>query len=380
MDVSQRFVSLDVFRGATIAAMILVNNPGSWDHVYSQLRHSEWHGWTFTDWIFPFFLFIVGVAMVFSFSKRTLQGQSRSSLFLHTLRRSVILFLLGLLINGFPFGLIPGHEFSLASWRIPGVLQRIAICYLAASLIFLYSDTRKIVILIIGLLSCYWLMMRFIPVPGFPTGTLEPRGNLCWYIDSKLLASHTWFFAPVRGFDPEGILSTIPAIASTLIGILCGKWLRSKKSKEEKTIWMFVSGHLLLLLGVILNNWFPINKNLWTSSYVIFMSGWALICLAIIFWLVDVKGYQNWSKPLVIFGMNAIVIFTLSELLAMLLWVISCQTVDGNVSSLHDYLYLYGFSTWASPLNASLFFAITFVLLMYLVAWIMWKRKWFVKI
>lgn len=380
MDVSQRFVSLDVFRGATIAAMILVNNPGSWDHVYSQLRHAEWHGWTFTDWIFPFFLFIMGVAMTFSFPRRIQQGQSRGRLLLHALRRSIILFLLGLFINGFPFGLITGHEFSLTSWRIPGVLQRIAMCYLAASLIFLYSNTRRMVILIIGLLGSYWLMMRFIPVPGFTTGTLDPMGNLCWYIDSKLLADHTWFFAPVKGFDPEGILSTIPAIASTLIGILCGQWLRAEKSREEKTIWMFVSGHLLLLLSVILNNWFPINKNLWTSSYVIFTSGWALICLAVIFWLVDVKGYRKWSKPFVIFGMNAIVVFTLSEILAMLLWVISFKAADGHTISLHDYLYLYGFATWASPLNASLFFAIAFVLLMYLVAWVMWKQKWFVKI
>ena len=380
MDVSKRFVSLDVFRGATIAAMILVNNPGSWDHVYSQLRHAEWHGWTFTDWIFPFFLFIMGVAMAFSFPKRLQKGQSNSQLLMHALRRSLILFALGLFINGFPFGVIPGHEFSLNTWRIPGVLQRIAICYLVVSYLFLYSDNRRMVLWIFGLLTGYWLLMRFVSVPGFTRGTLEPLGNLCWYLDSKLLGGHTWVYAPVPGFDPEGILSTIPAIASTLVGVLCGKWLLSGKTNEEKTIWMYAMGNGLLLLGVILNNWFPINKNLWSSSYVIFMSGWALICLATIFWMVDLKGYRKWSSPFVILGMNAILIFTLSEVLAMVLWTISWKLPDGNLITLHDYLYEHCFASWISQLNASLLFAIVFVLLMYLVAWLMWKKGWFLKV
>jgi len=380
METSNRFISLDVFRGATIAAMILVNNPGSWDYVYPQLRHAEWHGWTFTDWIFPFFLFIMGVAIAFSFPKRIQKGQSKGQLLFHALRRSLILFFLGLLINGFPFGLIPGHEFSLATWRIPGILQRIALCYLAVSFIFLFSDKRQMVIWIFGLLSGYWLLVRFVPISGFASGTLDPLGNLCWFIDSRLLVGHTWEFAPVPGFDPEGILSTIPAIASTLTGILCGQWLLSSRSNEEKTIWMFITGHGSLLLGILLNNWFPINKNLWSSSYVIFMTGWALICLAIIFWLVDVKGYQKLSKPFVILGLNAILIFTFSELLAMILWVISWKTPDGTSISMHDYLYEHYFESWIDPINASLLFAIVFVMLMYFQAWLLYKRGWFLKI
>ena len=305
---TQRLVSLDAFRGATIAGMILVNDPGDWGNVYPQLRHAAWHGWTFTDWIFPFFLLIVGVAMTFSFARRVEEGADRMKLMGHVFRRSLIIFALGLFLAGFPFGLLFGHSFSLANLRIPGVLQRIAVCYLASSAIFLTTHVRGQVAWIVGLLAGYWAMIMLIPVPGYGAGFLEPTGNLCWYIDSNLLAGHTWSGAPAPGFDPEGILSTLPAIATTLFGVLTGHWLRSERSKEEKTAWMFVSGNLLLLAGAILDMWLPINKNLWTSSYSVFMAGWALVCLAMFYWLIDVKGYTKWSKPFVIYGMNAITV------------------------------------------------------------------------
>ncbi|MGB6121827.1 MAG: heparan-alpha-glucosaminide N-acetyltransferase domain-containing protein, partial [Bacteroidota bacterium] len=259
---SERLGSLDAFRGATIAGMILVNNPGTWGAVYPQLLHARWHGWTFTDWIFPFFLWIVGVAMTLSFAKRMERGEGRKTLMMHVLRRSAIIFGLGLLLSAFPFGLVPGHDFSLASLRIPGVLQRIAICYLVASLIVLNTSLRGQVIWLLALLVCYWLAIMLIPVPGYGAGLLEPTGNLCWYIDSHLLAGHTWSGAPAPGFDPEGILSTIPAIGTTLFGVLTGHLLRSGLSREEKTVWMFVGGNALLLAGVILDIWLPINKNL----------------------------------------------------------------------------------------------------------------------
>ncbi|MCF7740985.1 MAG: DUF5009 domain-containing protein, partial [Candidatus Marinimicrobia bacterium] len=336
---SKRMVSLDVLRGATIAAMILVNNPGSHEHIYAQLQHAEWHGWTFTDWIFPFFLFMVGISMVLSFRKRLNQGASRQSLLIHVLRRSAILFAIGLFINGFPFGLLPGTEFSFSTWRIMGILQRIGLAYFCASLIFLYTDLRGQVLSIVAILIGYWLMLRFIPVPGFGAGVLEPKGNLCWFIDSHLLNTHTWRFAPVEGFDPEGLLSTIPAITSILFGVMTGHWLRKQKTPAEKTAGMFVVGNILLLFGVIWSNWFPINKNLWTSSYVVFMAGWALISLAMIYWIVDVKGYQKWSKPFVIFGVNAITVFTLAELLASFLWSIIWRNQAGDITTLHDVIY-----------------------------------------
>ncbi|MBP1658594.1 MAG: Heparan-alpha-glucosaminide N-acetyltransferase, partial [Bacteroidetes bacterium] len=231
----QRLISLDAFRGATIAGMILVNNPGTWNAIYPQLRHAAWHGWTFTDFIFPFFLWIVGVAMTLSFARRVEEGADKSQLLLHVFRRALIIFGLGLFLNGFPFGLVSTHDFSWATIRIPGVLQRIAICYLIASIIFMYTGVKGQIGWVIGLLVSYWLMVKLIPVPGFGTGILEPTGNLCWYIDSQLLAGHTWRGAPVPGFDPEGILSTIPAIATTLLGVLTGHWLRSDRSQGDKT-------------------------------------------------------------------------------------------------------------------------------------------------
>jgi predicted acyltransferase len=376
----QRLLSLDAFRGATIAGMILVNNPGSWSDIYPQLRHAAWHGWTFTDFIFPFFLWIVGVAMTLSFARRVQEGANKPQLLLHVFRRALIIFGLGLFLNGFPFGLVSTHQFSWDAIRIPGVLQRIAVCYLIASVIFMYTDWKGQVYWILGLLVSYWLMIKLIPVPGYGAGVVEMEGNLCWYIDSHLLAGHTWRGAPVPGFDPEGILSTIPAIGTTLMGVLTGHWLRSDRSREEKIIWMFVGGNFLLLLGAILDMWLPINKGLWTSSYVIFMAGWANICLAMFYWLVDVKGYKKWATPFVIYGMNAITVFVLSGVVARTMALIRWTGEDGTKWDVKSAIYQKVFVPIASPVNASLLWAIAFISVMFLVVWFMWKKKWFLKV
>lgn len=376
----KRLLSLDAFRGATIAGMILVNNPGTWSTIYPQLRHAEWNGWTFTDWIFPFFLWIVGVAMTYSFAKRKTAGDSRGKLLLHVARRALTIFAIGLFLNGFPFGLAFGHDFSWSAIRIPGVLQRIAICYFFASMIYLYSGTRGQVGWILGLLTGYWLLVKLVPVPGFGAGVLDPQGSLCWWVDSNLLAGHTWRGAPVPGFDPEGIVSTIPALATTLFGALTGTWLRTDRSREEKTAWMFVAGNLLLLLGVILDIWMPINKSLWTSSYSVFMAGWALVCLAMFYWLIDVKGYTRWATPFVIYGMNAITVFALSGLVAKSMGLIRFDQPDGTRLSLQGVIFQNVFLPLASPINASLLYAIAFILMMFLVVWFMWKKKWFLKV
>jgi len=377
---SQRLLSLDAFRGATIAGMILVNNPGTWSSIYPELRHAAWHGWTFTDWIFPFFLWIVGVAMTLSFAKRMEQGADKKKLFLHVLQRSAVIFLLGLFLAGFPFGLFLNHTFSFGAIRIPGVLQRIAVCYLIGSAIVLTTGIRGQVIWAVSLLTLYWLLIKLVHVPGFGAGVLDPTGNLCWYVDSTVLAGHTWRGAPVPGFDPEGIVSTIPAIATTLFGVLTGHWLRSNRTKEEKTAWMFVAGCFMLLLGAILDMWLPINKNLWTSTYSIFMAGWALVCLAIFYWLIDVKGYKKWATPFVIYGMNAIAVFVLSGIVGRLLYLIKVPQADGTSTSLQAYIYESYYAPLANPLNASLLYAITFILVMFLVVWFLWKRKWFIKV
>ncbi len=378
---SQRLLSLDAFRGATIAGMILVNNPGTWSTIYPQLRHAEWSGWTFTDWIFPFFLWIVGVAMTFSFAKRMEQGADRKKLFLHALQRAVLIFLFGLFLAGFPFGLILNHNFSFSHIRIPGVLQRIAVCYLIVSGIVLTTGIQGQVRWIAGLLAAYWLMVKLIQVPGFGPGiTWQPIGSLCWYVDSTVLAGHTWSGAPAPGFDPEGIVSTIPAIATTLFGVLTGHWLRTDRSKEEKTAWMFVAGNILLLVGATFDMWLPINKNLWTSSYSIFMAGWALVCFAMFYWIIDVKGYAKWSTPLRMYGMNAITVFVLSGVVGRLLYLIKIPQPDGSELPLQVAIYQSVFVPIASPLNASMLYAICFITVMFLVVWFMYWRKWFLKV
>ncbi len=377
-DQQSRLLSLDAFRGATIAGMILVNNPGTWSAIYPQLEHAKWNGWTFTDWIFPFFLFIVGVAMVFSFAKRKESGAAKPDLYKQIVTRSAKIFLLGLFLNGFPFGLLFGHHF--AAIRIPGVLQRIAVCFMIAGFIYLNTNLRAQLAWIVGLLAGYWMLLTLVPVPGYGAGVLEPLGSLCWYIDSHLLAGHTWSGAPAPGFDPEGILSTLGAIATTLCGVVTGRWLRSSATKEEKTAWMFVVGNFLLLLGAILDMWMPINKNMWTSSYVVFMAGWALVCLAMFYWLIDVKGYTKWAQPFVHYGMNAIAVFVLSGIVARMMGLIKIGKADGSIISLKNYIFENWFLPFGTTVQASTMFAIAFIFVMYLVVWGMWKKKWFVKV
>jgi predicted acyltransferase len=376
MSEHKRLISLDAFRGATIAAMILVNNPGSWSHIYPPLKHAQWHGWTFTDCIFPFFLFIVGVAMVFSFAKRSNENTNSYALYLHIIKRSAIILGLGLFLNGFPFWFDP--NFSLATLRIPGVLQRIAICYLVVGFIVLNSKPMTQVYYATGFLLGYWLIVKLIPVPGFGAGVLDPKGNILWYLDSQLLQGHTWIYAPTPGFDPEGILSTIPAFSTVLFGALTGQWLRSERTPKEKTAWMFIAGSTMLLMGVILDMWLPINKNMWTSSYTIFMGGWALFCLSVFYWIIDVKGFSRWTTPLVIFGLNAIAIYVISELLAIVLGFIQWHADGDVIVTLHDYLYNW-LLLFATPINASLLFAIAYVALMFGVVWLMWRKRVFIK-
>ncbi len=374
-----RLLSLDVFRGATIAGMVMVNNPGDWGHIYAPWRHSAWDGWTYTDTVFPFFLWIVGVAMMFSFAKRIERGEDKGKLAIHILRRSIIIFALGLFIAGFPFGMAFGEKFSFATLRIPGVLQRIAICYFIAGTLVLNFSTRVQIGITFSLLALYWILVKTVNVPGFGIGIWTPTGNLAWYIDSHLLKGHTWTGAPVPGFDPEGILSTLPAIATIMFGVFTGLFLRTERSREEKAGWMFVAGSVLMLLGIIADHWLPINKNMWTSSYAIFMAGLALNVLASLYWIIDVKGRSSWTKPFAIFGLNAITVYVLSELVAELCWFIKVSGPDGKAISLQEWYYHGLFVHLANPMNASFLHSVAFILAMYLIAYGMYKMKWVIK-
>jgi predicted acyltransferase len=349
--------------------MILVNNPGSWSHVYAPLLHAEWHGWTPTDLIFPFFLFIVGVAMSLSLEGRLERGEERTQLFAKVLKRSLIIVGLGLFLSGFP-------RFDLDIMRIPGVLQRIGAVYFAAALVVLYTARWVQVAVAAALLLGYWAVMTLVPVPGFGSGDLSPDGSLAAYVDRMILGVHLWR----EMWDPEGILSTFPAVATTLCGVFTGRLLRSGKPRLEITGWMFVLGWAAILLGIVWGLVFPINKNLWTSSYVVFTAGAALHLLAICYWLIDVKGWSSWAGPAIVFGLNAIAVFVLSGLLVKTLLLIRVTSAGGSTISLYTWLYQQAFVPWAGPLNGSLAFALFNVGFWYGLMYLLYRRRIFIKI
>lgn len=379
-------ISLDVFRGATIAAMILVNDPGSWSHIYPPLEHAEWNGWTPTDLIFPFFLFIVGVSMTLSFSSRIARGLSPGALRIHVVRRSALIFILGLFLNGFP-----GFDFS--SIRIMGVLQRIALCYLVAGLLYLATFHREpsreraesvranipvTAAVAVALLVGYWALVMFVPVPGYGAGHLGKDDNLGAYIDRTLMGGHLW--AESVTWDPEGFLSTLPAIASLLIGILAGEWLRSDRAEGRKVAGLAVAGLVLLVAGRLLHPYFPINKNLWTSSFALFTAGFAMFLLAVCYWMVDVRVWRAGTTPFLVFGMNAILAYTLAALVSEVSTDFEFSGSAGHEITLHGWLYERFFVPHFSPVNASLVFAIFFVVVIFALLWPFYRRKLFLRV
>jgi predicted acyltransferase len=366
-----RMLSLDAFRGLTIGGMILVNNPGTWGAIYSPLKHADWHGWTPTDLIFPFFLFIVGVSITLALSRRAESGGDKRDLYVKIFRRALIIFALGIVLAGFP-------SFEFSTIRIPGVLQRIAVCYLFAALIFLKTGWRTQALIAAALLVVYWMLLTLVPVPGFGAGDLGKEGNLAAYLDRLLLEGHIWKQAKV--YDPEGILSTLPAIATTLCGVLTGRLLRSRQTPSEKTAAMFVAGTAGIVAGWAWNFWFPINKPLWTSSYVLFTAGMALQLLALCYWLIDIKGVRRWAKPFVVFGTNALAVFFLTGIFARLLGLIKFTQPSGKQLALHSVIFDNLFASWASPINASLMFAVCFVLVWLGLMWILYRRNIFIKV
>ena len=366
-----RLVSLDVFRGLTIAGMVLVNNPGTWSNIYWPLKHAEWHGWTPTDLVFPFFLFIVGVSITLAFARRVEEGAVQRVLYLKVLKRAAIIFGLGLFLNLFP-------SFDFANVRIPGVLQRIAICYLVASLIFLKTRVRTQFVIALALLVVYWLLMTRVAAPGFAAGDLSKEGSLASYVDRVLLGPHIWRQGKV--YDPEGLLSTIPAVATTLFGVLTGHWLRSERTRWDKVTGMFVAGSVAVVLGWAWNSFFPINKPLWTSSYVLFTAGLGLQLLALCYWLIDIKGYRRWAWPFEVFGVNALALFVGSALMVKLMGLIRVPNTDGTRISSQGWIFRNLFLSWATPINASLAYAIAFILLWLFLMWLLYRKRIYIKV
>ncbi|KQY90412.1 acyltransferase family protein [Pelomonas sp. Root1444] len=376
---NKRVLSLDAFRGFAIAAMLLVNNPGDWGHVYAPLLHAKWHGWTFTDWVFPFFVFISGMAMTISFARRAQGGADKAALLLGTWRRAVVIIGIGLLLN-----LIPGFDFS--SVRIPGVLQRLGLCTLAAAPIVIWCGVRGVALWAVLLMAVYSLAQLCLPVPDaegvIHTGLLEPGKDAASWLDRLLMDGHLWKQA--RTWDPEGLLSTLPAVSTQLLGVLAGYVLASRKQPAEKTMTWVMAGLASLWLGQVLDAWLmPINKSLWTPSFVFAMAGWALLVFAAFHWLLDAMpqplARARWEKalhPLVVFGMNALFLFVLSGFVAKMLYVI--RLADGRTLGGTLYAPLRG--SGLAPVNASLLHAIAFVLVMYGVAWLMYRKHWFIKV
>lgn len=368
---SGRMVSLDVFRGITIAGMVLVNNPGTWDSIYWPLEHAEWDGWTPTDLIFPFFLFIVGVSTTLAFARRVAQGDSHTDLLKKVVTRAAIIFALGLFLNGFPY-------FNFAQIRIPGVLQRIAVCYLVAGIIFIKTKWRTQAIIAVALLLGYWFLMTVVPLFIFGAADLSKEGNLAAHVDRWLLGPHIWKQGKV--YDPEGLLSTIPAVATTLFGILTGHWLRSGRAQLEKVGGLFFAGACAVTVGWAWHFFFPVNKALWTSSFVVLTAGLALELLAVCYWLVDIKNYQRWAKPFVIFGTNALALFVFSGLLDRLMELIKIPAGGGKSMALQPFIFKYLFLSWAAPINASLFYAITYILFWLFLMWLLYRKNIFIKV
>jgi len=378
-----RIASLDAFRGFAIAAMMLVNNPGDWSYVYAPLLHAQWHGWTFTDTVFPFFLFICGVAMPLAIAKERTRSAGEAAVVRRFAVRAAVIFAAGLALNFIP-------AFDPQTVRIPGVLQRIALCILIAiPLLVGRSAARAAALATVALLGMYTLVELCVPVPGpdgiVAAGRLEPGRDASAYVDRLLLGGHLW--SRSKTWDPEGLLSTLPAACSLLLGALAGLRLRIDVPARRFETELVAAAIVSLAAGAALDAWLmPVNKNLWTPSYVLLMNGWALVALAASHWLLDGgrapalrAAASRALLPLTIFGRNALFLFVLSGLAGRLLLAIKVPQPGGEEMPLKTLVYSPFVALAADPYVASLLFAVAFLLAMFAVAWIMWRRRWFIR-
>jgi predicted acyltransferase len=391
----ERLLSLDVFRGMTVAGMLLVNNPGDWDHIFEPLEHAKWNGWTPTDLIFPFFLFIVGVTSYLSLSQRRARGDSESAIVRQILRRGALIFLFGLFLAWFPgymWGKIDGMPdptildrvvYRVQHIRIMGVLQRIAVAYVIGALITLRGSWKQHAMTLVGILLGYWALMTLVTVPdrGVPGSQLldQPDAVLSAWFDRLVLGTnHLWISA--KTWDPEGLLSTLPAVGTMMLGQFAGRWIGQPKPVAERLNGMFACGALLLMVGLMWNWSFPINKTLWTSSYVVFTAGLALVTLATCMWIIDVQGWKRWTQFFVIYGTNPMIAFLGSGLMARItvtLWKVETPTGLKSASAIvHQTI----FAPFFEPRVASLGYAVTFVMIWFVILWALWRKKIFLKV
>ena len=368
----ERLLALDVFRGATVASMLLVNNPGSWAAIYPPLAHAAWHGWTPTDLIFPFFLFIVGVTTHLSAEARRARGDDEGAILRQVLTRGALIILFGWLLAAFPLWPLT----RITESRIPGVLPRIGLAYIGAALLTRRGSLQGQVITLVALLYGYWFAMTLLPVPG--QGGIganlidDPSRSLAAWLDRLLLDGHLWRSS--RSWDPEGILSTVPAIGTAMLGVFTGRWLSSGRPLAERLNGLFVAGAIAMMLGLMWHWSFPINKSLWTSSYVLFTGGLAAVSIATIMWITDVQRVTKWTGFFVTYGLNPMVAFLGSGLMAKLIYSLVRIEVEGRQVAVQAVIYRGAFASWLAPRDASLAFALCFVLFWYAVLRVLQRR------
>jgi len=372
---SRRLISLDVFRGLAVAGMILVDNPGTDDLAYGPIKHTVWNGWTPADFIFPSFMFLVGASMVLSFQARLQRGETRGQILRHAVQRTLILIALGIFINGFPV-------FHLANWRIEGVLQRIAVCYLIAAALVLWSDWRGQFVVLAACLLGYWALMRFLPVPGFGVPGrdipfMDQDRNLVAWLDRSLFPGR--LYDGTR--DPEGLISNIPAVGTTLLGVLTGHWLLSGREKASIVFRMVLIGGLGVVAGLVWNLSFPINKHLWTSSFVLFSGGLSLVTLALLYWVVEIKQWRGvWTMPILVFGMNPVAGFVADALVWGPGYSFTAKGPKGADISWHEVANARLGALGMNAANTSLLYSLGAVLFCWVVLWMLWRKRIFLKV
>jgi predicted acyltransferase len=366
--VRERLAALDVFRGLTIAGMLLVNNPGSWGAIYAPLGHAPWHGWTPTDLVFPFFLFIVGITTWLSLEGRRGRAVPDRAIVLQVLKRGALIILLGLLVAAFPY-----TPERIVSIRIPGVLQRIGIAYIVVALIVLRTTLRQQIIIAAAILVGYWAAMTLIPVPGYGAGVLDkPEATLAAWIDRLLLNGHLW--AQTKTWDPEGPLSTLPAIVTGILGAFAGRWIGSSRPLLERVAGLFAFGAFGAAAGSAWGWFFPINKNIWTSSYVLFTGGLACLVLGACLWLIDVRRITWWTRPFMIFGTNPLFAFVASGIFARTIYTLIRVPHEGQTVSLQTAIYRSAYASWLPPKPASLAFALSVVAFFFVLHWALYRK------
>ncbi len=376
-----RLASIDVFRGLALAGMIIVNNPGNWQQMYVPLIHARWHGCAPPDLIFPFFLFIVGTSLSFSIAKQTeVIRKNRVQIYLHIIQRSAILFTLGLFLNCLSLALESvqsGLPLNFCSLRIMGVLQRISLAYLLTGFAVLNLSSIKLLVMALVILGGYWAVMFLVPLPGCGAGSLSPEGNLIFYLDHLILGpAHMYREGK---FDPEGLLSTLPASVTVLSGYLAGRWIRVQPVRSKTSFKLFLSGLICLVTGYLWGLVFPINKSLWTSSYVVFTSGWALLVMSACFEAIEVMNWRTLGWPLEIIGLNSILFFVGSGVMSRILYKVHMGS-NPHSSTVSTWLYKTVFLPWAGPAHGSFVFSICYLCFWWLILYGMYRQHWFIRV